>query len=194
MGTEKEHKREVAAGRVFNLRREKARADFKGRKPPVTAGKPMQGPWYYLYLHPKWVLRTMTFHSDSDTTMDHVVYWRTLATEVAAFYKCDGTRLKDLAYAMPRGRVQHMQKIGGRREWVAYHGNDFQYDSTKRIEIVSAFGLNAQHYAGLVRFVPDDHEIALAAETEAFKQIVGLKGKSGIAKVKPLAMENDYES
>lgn len=163
----------------FNLRKSywaKVLGDTKLLK---QAGKPMTGPWYYLYLQPKWVLKTYPEPSDDDFQgVDHINWWTELAKDVSTHYGIVNpktvTEMSNLCYSMPRGRVV-CRRYNGRPTWVFYHGSDFKYTDAMKKEMVSAFNLTQQASAGLVKFDLDSHEVMDPSEHEEMMSI--LQGK-----------------
>jgi hypothetical protein len=174
-----ELRREQAAERVFNLRIRKIEQMLKGVV-VKTAGKPLQGPWYYIYLRPKWEIRTMPM--DSSSTMDHPQFWRTIVDDsIVPHYGVKDPviirELKNLPYAMPRGRVASVRKLGGGPQWVAYYGQDYKYNRQEMLRILGEFNLLPQFQAGLARFVPDEHEVIVRHDFERFNRMVNLTPK-----------------
>jgi len=177
---------------AFNLRVRHARAWASRVGLRKSAGRPLQGPWYWVWLRPQWVLRAMPMPGEEDT-IDHPALWESLAEEVAAHHGLVDpsavARLRNLPYAMPRGRVAVMRRMDGRKQWVLYHGNDFQMTDAQRKQLVEAFNLGEQFVAGLVRFVPDEHEVVLPSDLDEFKALVSMPA-SASKKIKPTGMSD----
>jgi hypothetical protein len=151
----------------------------------TAIGAPLQGPWYMLYLKPKWVLKALP---SKGNYVDHVDYWKVLVdTELVPHYKIKNTGvirdLYELPYSQPRGRVQDTSKLG-KRHWAVYYGVDFQYSQTQRNTILSAFNLTAQFHAGLVTFETDSHEIMIQEDLDMFQDLVGRMDIKEVAKLR----------
>lgn len=171
-----EKRRNEQADRVFNLHAQKAKKLAEKMGLEKTAGKPLEGPFYYIYLQPTWVLKTMGSANPEDF-ISHPDYWEGLVdTVVAPHYKITDPKrieaIKNLPYSMPRGRVNELLKPGRRVEWAVLIGNDIKYSMALQKQILSSFNLGPQFAAGLVRFLPDDHEIMLANDFQQFEQLV----------------------
>jgi hypothetical protein len=177
-----QERREQEAQHVYNRRIAAIVKEF-GPAPTIkTAGNPLQGPWYFVFLKPNWVLQTMPMSGD-EQTMDHPDFWKVIVTQnIAPHYKIKKQSiiadLQNLPYAMPRGRITSIQTFGGRKQWAAYHGNDYQYSTADKKKIASEFNLTEQLYAGLLRFIPDDHEHAISHDFQRFISLVNLKAQA----------------
>lgn len=168
---------EKLASCVFNKRKEDAVRWANKVSLVKTAGKPKQGPYYWVYLNPNWVLKSVPIEGDGET-VDHVSFWDSaIAPLISNYYKIDGQKIKDLPYSMPRGRVQVIPDKMGRQNWVIYHGLDFPMSDIMKKQILEQFDLSAQWRAGLVRFVPDDHEIMMREDFESLKSLVKIPSK-----------------
>jgi hypothetical protein len=191
-----QERREIEAQRIYNRRIVAVVNEF-GPKPTIkTAGAPLQGPWYFVFLKPNWALQTMPMPGD-EATMDHPDFWKSIVSQkIVPHYKIKKQSiiadLMNLPYAMPRGRITSTQTFGGRKQWAAYHGNDYQYSMADKKKIVSEFNLTEQLYAGLVRFIPDDHEHAISHDFERFISIVNLKAPA-IPQFKIQEPEMDFD-
>lgn len=138
------------------------------------AGAPLQGPYYFVYLKPNWVLKAMP---SKDQFMAHTDFWPALVdTVIAPFYKIKDPRrlelLRGLVYSMPRGRVSDYQMPRGPKTWIVVCGNDFTMNPAEQKQVLSQFNLLQQFSAGLVKFKPDDHEVMFPDEFEDFKNLV----------------------
>ncbi len=164
------------AERLYNKRKAEAKKEFSGLKIETAAGKPLQGPWYMLYLKPNWVLRCMPMPEME--FMGHPAFWSGLVDkDIVPFYKINDPKivaqLKNIPYCMPRGRVGYGQKkFSGRIEWVASIGVDFKYTPAQKAAILTQFNLYAQMLNGQVRFLPDDHEVMLRDDHTQFLSLV----------------------
>lgn len=160
-----------------------------GSKPIKTAGAPMQGPFYFIYLKPQWVLKAMPFPGRQDETMDHTDFWYGLVDSVIApHYKISDPKViaelkRRMPYSQPRGRVVQRRNYGGRTEWVIYHGVDFRYDVEQKRAILSAFNLGEVAFNGSVRWVPDDHHLMLKADFQSFVNLVSKIDSKNMARV-----------
>jgi hypothetical protein len=128
---------------------------------------PMQGPWYWVYLNPKWKL--FAFPAvDQESSLGHSEAWLKVADAIAAHYRIRDSRLlaelRELPYCMPRGRVCRLPD--GR--WVAWHGHDRPVAWSGK-QIVKAFGLRGRP----VSFEFDEHEKTLREERRAIDGIIG---------------------
>lgn len=154
--------------KVYNRRK------ILASKMEKLAGAPLQGPYYWVYLKPGWVLKAMPSQNEF---IGHPDFWEDIAVNlVAPFYKIKDPRtieqLKHLSYCMPRGRVTETQLRNGPKSWAVDCGNDFRMSSAEQKQILAQFNLLPQFSAGLVRFRPDDHEIILPEEHDAFMRLV----------------------
>ena len=177
---------------VFNYRKAKAAKEFGN--PPKSlkiSSAWQQGPWYYVYLKPNWVLKTAGVPGE-ESSFDHADYWITLVDMVVApFYKIKDPKiiaeLKNMPYCMPRGRVVYRKVMGGNREWVAYHGADFNYSITeKKKKIASAFNLLPMLYEGRMRFALDDHHLIQAHDFQKFNSMVTQVNMKNVQLVEPV--------
>lgn len=169
-----ERRRNAQASKCFNLHQKRAKASAKKMGLEKTAGKPLLGPFYYLYLKPAWVLKALP---SAEGQTGHPDYWEALVDSIIApHYKITDPRrieaIKNIPYSQPRGRVDEYQPKGRRLEWIVQVGNDIQYDQKLQKQVLVAFNLGTQYMAGLVRFVPDYHEVMIAAEFKQFEELV----------------------
>ena len=160
-------------------------------------GAPLSGPWYMLYLKPKWVLKALP---SKDNFVDHVDFWKTLVdTELVPYYKIKSSGiirdLYEIPYSQPRGRVQDMNALG-KRHWTVYYGVDFQYSQAQRNTILSVFNLMGQFSAGLVTFETDSHEIMIQEDLDMFQDLVGRLDVKEISKlnIQDVKIDEDYDA
>jgi len=176
MSIDHQKRREEEAERQYNRRKVLAQKEFGGLKVEIAAGKPMQGPWYMVYLKPNWVLRAMPMPDDQ--FMDHVDHWPQIVDrDIVPFYKIKDpsviAKLKEIPYCMPRGRVSNTtSRFSQRPQWSAFHGMDFNYSKQEKAAILAQFNLYAQMLNGQVRFAPDDHEVMQQYDHEQFLRLV----------------------
>ena len=187
-------RRQEHAAKIYN-RRKFILAKGDQAKMEKQAGRPMQGPWYFLYLKPNWVLKAAPM---VDEFIGHEQYWYTLVERVIApFYKISDQNLiasiKNIPYSMPRGRVSEYQLRNGPRTWIAVCGNDFVYSKKEQQQILSEFNLYQQFAAGLVRFVPDDHEVMLPVDHRRFLEIVTQLDPQNQKRIKLIDPDKDPE-
>lgn len=166
-----EQRREANAQKLYNRRAEKHKSADKMEK--VAIGKPLEGPFYFLYLKPNWVLKSFA----AETFMGHPDFWEALVdSTIAPHYKITDPRriaaIKNIPYSMPRGRISDYQRPGRPMEWIGQIGNDFPWDQSLRKKIVAEFNLSQQYLAGLVRFVPDYHEVMIPDDHRQFEELV----------------------
>jgi len=168
---------EKFASQVFNKRKEDSVKWANKVSLRKTAGKPKQGPYYWVYLNPNWVLKSVPVEGNAET-VDHVNFWRNVISPLmSTHYKANERDINDLPYSMPRGRVQVLPDRQGRQTWVIYHGLDFLMTDSMKKQVLEQFDLSAQWRAGLVRFVPDDHEIVMQDDFESIKSLIRLPSK-----------------
>lgn len=160
-------------------------------------GAPLSGPWYMLYLKPKWVLKALP---SKDNFVDHVDFWKTLVdTELVPYYKIKSSGiirdLYEIPYSQPRGRVQDMSALG-KRHWTVYYGVDFQYSQAQRNTILSVFNLTGQFSAGLVTFETDSHEIMIQEDLDMFQDLVGRLDIKEISKlnIQEVKIDENYDA
>ena len=162
----------------------------------TTAGKPMQGPWYCVFLAPKWKIRAFPMPAGNET-VDHVTVWDEIVTsDIAPYYGIKDAGLireiKNLPYSMPRGRVAETMPLRGQKQWAAYYGGDFKYGRNETLEILGQFDLLHQFSAGLVRLLPDDHEVMIREDFERLCALV--KGTEGMRKKVVMPVEPEGET
>lgn len=161
---------------VFNLRVEKDRKWARSIGLRKTAGKGSQGPFYWLKLGGKTILKAMPYPADALETMDHPDFWSAIIdSDVVPFYKITDPKiiqeLKNVPYAMPRGRVVLVARpIDRVKQFMVWHWEKMT-DGQKK-QIIEAFDLSAQFYAGLVRFASDEHEGQIADDQARFNALL----------------------
>jgi hypothetical protein len=162
--------------KAFNSRVEKERKWAKNIGLQKVGGKGSQGPFYWIGTQ----LKAMPFPSDTYDTMDHVDFWEALVdSDVAPKHKITDPevirQIKDIPYAFNRGRVAVLPraKTGG-KQFVIYYGEGEQLNDSQKKQIIEAFDLAAQFHAGLVRFVPDEHEARLEDDFQRFSVLTSL--------------------
>jgi hypothetical protein len=166
------------AERSFNLRLEKdiKWANKMGIK-IAGGGSGYQGPFYWVTLGPKTVLKAMTFPAKGYDTMDHPDMWGDIAeSTIAPFYGITDPKtireLKNIPYSMPRGRVVYMPKKNGGKQFVVYYGFGEEINDSQKKQIINEFDLSAQLRAGSVTFIPDDHEQMLNEDRAKLKTLL----------------------
>ena len=133
---------------------------------------PLQGPWYYVYLAPRWVLFSSP-SVDQDHSIGHSTFWaKTVAPAIAKHYRlADKSSLKRLAnipYSMPRGRVCHRPQPRNPQEWVVYFGQDWPSSLKKAVvrkAILCAFNLDSADW------LFDEHVTRLETDERAFSTL-----------------------
>lgn len=148
----------------------------------------MTGIWYYVFLRPDWKLETFRT-DDYGEGVDHFSAWGThILPILKQHYKLDARtagRLKDLAYGMPRGRVDRIapeiHKVGERPgDWMFFHGKDFPrgliLESEKR-KLISAFGLSRVAAANpdKIRFELAKHEKMVPEEQKQIQDLLKVR-------------------
>lgn len=184
------------ADRIFNKRKQDAQSWAKKVGLKKTAGAPKQGPYYWLFSPTKkrWYLETMPREGDLDT-VDHPTMWKYISQDLANEYRLDPYKartLQNLPYSMPRGRVQVVPNRRSRKNWVVYYGNDFPMTDAMKKQILNDFDLSEQWQAGLVRFLPDEHEVTIQQDLDRFKNLISLPPKE-IKKIVPPKVDFDFE-
>lgn len=163
------------AQKLFNLRVEKERKWASKVGLRKTAGKGYQGPFYWLALGNKTTLKAMPYPADSQDTMDHPDFWEAVVdSDVVPFFGISSPavvrELKNVPYAMSRGRVVLMKRpLDNTRKFVVYHSGKLT-DAQKK-QVLEAFDLAGQFHAGLVTFVPDEHEASLEDDAQRFLEL-----------------------
>ena len=146
-----------------------------------TADNPKQGPFYWVRLGSKTILKAMPFPANSLESLDHPDFWETIVDmHVVPFFGIKDPRvikeLKNVPYAMPRGRVAMMKRpLDRTRQFVVYFWEKMT-DLQKR-QVIEEFDLAVQLMAGLVRFVPDEHEGQIEMDRIRFDALVSLKSQ-----------------
>jgi hypothetical protein len=171
----------VESQKVFNLRldRERKWAKKVGLKIETAADNPKQGPFYWLRLGTRTVLKAMPCPANSLESMDHPDFWEAIVDMyIVPFYGIKDARLvrelKNVPYAMPRGRVVMMKRpLDSTKQFVVYSWEKMTNPQKK--QVVEEFGLASQFMAGLVRFVPDEHEGIIQADNARFEALVSSK-------------------
>jgi len=129
---------------------------------------PKVGIWYYLWLKPNWKLVMLPSKID-EKTIPHVKAWfLSFVEDLAEHYKLSEvqkTRLKDVPWCMPRGRVDYLNLATGKPllegNFNIYHGGDFPSNLSQEGEIkkiISEFDLTSLHLQGRVQVVQNEHE------------------------------------
>ena len=136
------------------------------------------GPFYFVYLRPRWKLYAKPTDSEAET-LGHPEFWRQLCTDqFAPHYSIRDERviirLRELCYAMPRGRCS--QDLRRRKAspalWTIYHGGDFPDGHSNEhwaAAILAAFNMKKCQ----AQFTFDEHETMQADDQERLQQIVG---------------------
>jgi hypothetical protein len=141
---------------------------------------PKIGIWYYLWLKPHWKLWTMPLTEDKNWS--HYEVWNAvLAEDVAKHHGLDDDqteRLKDVAYGMPRGRIDVKDLALGRPtgNFTIYHGDDFPSSLSKESElkkIIGRFDLTRLALENKVKIEVVDHEKMSESDKEQIQQIIG---------------------
>jgi hypothetical protein len=136
---------------------------------------PLQGPWYYVFLAPRWELFSSP-SVDQDHSIGHAAFWaRTVAPAIAEHYgladKSSLKRLINIPYSMPRGRVCHRPRPRNPQEWVVYFGEDWPASLktiAARESILKAFNLASADW------LFDEHETRLDNDEFAFSAITAV--------------------
>ena len=104
----------------------------------------MDGPYYWIPANPGWILIAHPAHSHKDS-LDHGKFWtRHVVPIIAPFFNIRPVELKNLPYALPRGRVVEVKvPRSTKRRWVVYHGDDFKLTRRNRNAILETFGLTS---------------------------------------------------
>jgi len=178
-----------SAQKLFNLRAEKERKWATKVDLRKTAGKGSQGPFYWLTLGPKTVLKSMPYPANGQNTMDHPDFWEAIVdSDVVPFFGISNPNvvreLKNVPYAMPRGRVVLIKRpLDNTKKFVVYHYGTLT-DSQKK-QIIEAFDLAGQFHAGLVTFVPDEHHAKIENDSERFLELTTKSHKRKVSKERP---------
>ena len=133
---------------------------------------PLQGPWYYAYLAPRWVLFSAP-SPDQVHSIGHATFWeREVAPAVAKHYGIAGAsnlkRLANIPYCFPRGRVCLRERPRLAPQYVVYFGNDWpttlKTASAKKM-ILKAFNI------AVAEWIFDEHETRLETDQRAFSTL-----------------------
>jgi hypothetical protein len=172
-----EQRREVFAKKTFNLHKKECQSFAKrtGLDVKTASTKERHGIYYWVYLKPNWVLKSLVDDSFSD--LGHPSLWRDLARNVIApHYKItDPTLLRELSnipYSMPRGRLANIKNPQGQRQFIFWNGNDFTMTEQQKKQLIQAFDLGTEYVNGMVRFAYDDHEVMLPDDVSQLKNII----------------------
>jgi len=132
------------------------------------------GIWYYVYLkgdNPEW--RLAVYPDETFPYAGHDDVWsKYLSILVAKHYKLEKYQwhiLKNLAYAMPRGRMGKESGI-----WYFYHGDDFPSPLDPEHEkrrLINMFHLNLPAAQDKVIWKVAGHEKMNPREKEEFKEV-----------------------
>ena len=133
---------------------------------------PQIGPFYWVKLGGRTVLKAKPFSASSGENMDHPDFWTEIVRrDIAPFYRIADQgvigELANVPYAMERGRVA----IAGRprsatRQFAVYSWE--RMSESRKKQVLRAFNLGGQP----VRFVPDDHEAMIEADRERFLSLL----------------------
>jgi hypothetical protein len=141
------------------------------QKLPVA---PQEGPWYLVYLKPKWQVVAFTFKTQEES-FGHVDVWKELAQRLAEHYGITNPKkiaqIAELPYALPRGRVCKVKQgyaIFNGQDWPQY----LKYTEIKN-EIIKLFGLTEEHKAGRVLLAFDEHHQMLPDEQAKLQSYIG---------------------
>jgi len=143
--------------------------------------KPTPGIWYYIWLKPKWHRIIVTASEYGD--YGHPEFWKNyLAPKIMNHYGLEESNLselEELAYSMPRGRVDSTDLMSGETtdRWMLFYGDDIpsslDAESEKR-QLVSAFNLTGPLLHGKVEFRVMGHEKMTDSHREAIQKLIGL--------------------
>jgi hypothetical protein len=143
---------------------------------PDTASKPRVGPWYYLYLRPRWRLCADPVCLEEET-LGHPKFWKRLVAEfLAPHYGIKSAKkialLEEICYGMPRGRCSQWIERRGLGSWTLYHGSDFPSKlkpEAERMKLLNIFGLRGNE----VKVIVDDHEMMQSDDQRRLQEIIG---------------------
>lgn len=191
-----EQRREAFAKKVFNLHKKECLAFAKrtGLQTTATAPRERHGIYYWVYLKPNWILKSLVDDSFSD--LGHPSLWRDLAKNLIAphYGITNQTLLRELSnipYSMPRGRLVNINNPQGQRQFIFWNGNDFKMTDQQKKQLIQVFGLGAEYVNGMVRFSYDDHEIMLPDDVAQLKNILKLSGLGSKVKTPRLAPDSE---
>ena len=181
----------------FNLRlaRDREWAKAVGLK-ARSADEPKQGPFYWVFQSASTmptslsnvkgfqVLKAMTFPLGSVENIDHPDFWNLIVDlHIAKLYKIKNAEtireLKNVPYAMPRGRVvltDHkifIPKACSSKKLVCVYFGARELTGSQKKQIIDAFGLTSLFIEGLVMFAGDFHERSLKNDEIRYKSLVG---------------------
>ena len=169
----------------FNLRLAQGRkwAKAVGLK-ARSADAPKQGPFYWVKLGSKTVLKAMTFPLESNENIDHPDFWNLLVDlHVAKFYGIKDAEtireLKNVPYAMPRGRVAltdhriFVPKARSCKRLVCAYFGGVEMGDPQMKQVLDGFGLASLFMEGLVMFAGDFHERSLKHDEIRYRSLVG---------------------
>lgn len=162
--------------KTFNLRAEKTRRWARNVGLKKTAGRGLQGPLYWIELGDKTILKSMSFPADNFDTMDHPEFWEAIVeSDIAPFYGITDPKtiqeLKNVPYAMSRGRVANMSSSTKRKDrFVVYYGE--KMTNAQQKQVIEDFNLSEPFRAGLVTFEPDEHEVQNPEDQRRFSELL----------------------
>jgi len=148
------------------------------------ASKPMEGPWYYVWLKPYWKIIAFAHPFGGEEGYTHEQLWENAAAQtIAKHYGLSHEKMTEVdncPYSMPRGRVvwQGPSKEHERGRFVVYLGNDMPKSINKikfRRDIMSKFNLlvTALDDNDRVVFSEDDHEIMQSSDQDTVENLIG---------------------
>jgi hypothetical protein len=147
----------------------------------LSPAEPCVGPWYWVYLRPRWRLFAAPVRAEQET-IGHPEFWRQIVVGfLAPHYGVTNPRkiemLAQLCYSMPRGRcAMPMRRPGHPPSWAVYHGGEFPAGSDPenlKRTLLRRFGLTTEAKRGGVRFVLDEHEIMQDDDQRRLQRIIG---------------------
>jgi len=136
----------------------------------LASQRPAEGPYYWIFRSPSWVLKAYPSCDFGGKVEDHVKAWNMEAFILARHYKVSMRDIEDYPYGMPRGRVADMrQNKGCKHDFVVYHGDDSPVSDWKQ-RVISAFNLRGFN----VEFRLDEHEVMDEADIRGLEN-AGIK-------------------
>ena len=145
------------------------------------SSQPHEGPFYWLKLGAKTTLKAMPYAVGSGDWMGHPQFWESLVdSDIAPFFGLTdpGTirELKNVPYAMPRGRVTAIVgRLSAPRTFVVYAGE--KMTEAQRRQVIRAFSLGEKSKAGLIQFRYDEHEVRLVEDAARYLSLLSAKPK-----------------
>jgi len=154
------------------------------------------GPWYWVFLRPRWELIAAPADCQ-DVTWGHPRVWRELVIPRLTLHcrltSSQVVALKEVPYAMPRGRVSLTNSRNP--HWVLWNGNDLPkaipFKQAYR-KLITAFDLKTDLRMGIVQTRYDEHERMLPHDVAILENILGPipfaphlpRGSAGRVKIK----------